>query len=403
MKRMKSASDLQYAAQHMEPVVSPGAVSLQQPASPAARPGYAASVQQSSGRENKFSGFIKKMSFSRSKPDKYRRTPFAADSYSAPVTAPASPVVTPKNSFMEEKSDPGVRGRQRSDSSASVASVASSNASAPPVPPKNTNRRSYLRLEPTSHPHSQGAGPYGGGDEEREVLEERAIAGDSGAVIDPKVALRTVMAYLRDLDDLSSSSDKSRPTSTTSRHLSTSSSRASASGHRNALSRSISSSGRSSTYQRTKGEDVGSPASGGSGEAPTTPPKLKDDNVKREAVVSEICSSERSYLRGLEEVVEIYVDPSASPAKSSGTSTPGGTMGSKESVVPLSERRAVFSNIANLAQFHKAVFLPDLEEAAASMKTSSRKAADNIAMVFIRHAAYLKMYHQVSNKGSLNG
>lgn len=81
-------------------------------------------------------------------------------------------------------------------------------------------------------------------------------------------------------------------------------------------------------------------------------------------------------------------------------------MGSgKDTVVPASERKIVFGGIDALFSFHKDSFLPALEVAAAPlMKPSAElQAADpdgqlslNVAKavgnIFLKHAAFMKMY-----------
>lgn len=121
--------------------------------------------------------------------------------------------------------------------------------------------------------------------------------------------------------------------------------------------------------------------------------------------MAEIISSERSYLRGLEELVTLYIQPASAPHRASvGNSVNSSSVGGgipSETVIPLSERRTVFSVVETIAQFHTTVFLPELESAAihipeqrASVHTLDgpyvRQAAQDVAKVFIRHAAYLK-------------
>lgn len=134
------------------------------------------------------------------------------------------------------------------------------------------------------------------------------------------------------------------------------------------------------------------------------PLKLKVDLAKRESVINEIVATERSYVTGLKELVDIYVVPSAQPVKS-------GSSVSKESIIPLAERKSVFSNIENLLEFHKSAFLPDLEKAIAPLKGQRRSnppdsvenhelltsVAEALARVFVRHGAFLKMYHMCAS------
>lgn len=65
--------------------------------------------------------------------------------------------------------------------------------------------------------------------------------------------------------------------------------------------------------------------------------RLRDDHLKRDKVVKEIIETERTYLRGLQELCDIYVAAGSVPVSSSS--------GRKDSVLPGAERRAVFGNI----------------------------------------------------------
>lgn len=127
--------------------------------------------------------------------------------------------------------------------------------------------------------------------------------------------------------------------------------------------------------------------------------KIRDDSTKRDRVLTEILVTERTYVRALRELVEIYVWPAGEPVKpgASGTST-------TQTMVPTAERKAVFGNIENLLHFHADVFLPDLEavsmaysEQRSSVISSSsaesallRQKTEAVAGVFIQHAAFLK-------------
>lgn len=137
--------------------------------------------------------------------------------------------------------------------------------------------------------------------------------------------------------------------------------------------------------------------------------KLKDDSAKREMVVKEIVDTEKSYLKGLQELCDIYIVAGSAPVSSNS--------GRKDTVLPGAERRAVFGNVvssldafrvspANLTlddeqeairDFHEKIFLPDLLEAVQSSPAPSLPAADtsavacDVARVFVRHAAFLKL------------
>lgn len=106
--------------------------------------------------------------------------------------------------------------------------------------------------------------------------------------------------------------------------------------------------------------------------------------------------TERTYVKGLQELMDIYVQPASQPVNLLGTST-------KETVVPLTERKIVFNGIDGLYKFHLDSFLPLLEAAAAPLLstkseqsdvdgTLSITAAKAVATVFLSHAAFMKMY-----------
>jgi hypothetical protein len=98
-------------------------------------------------------------------------------------------------------------------------------------------------------------------------------------------------------------------------------------------------------------------------------------------------------------LVDIYIKPAATPVNLiSGVGT------TRETIVPAGERKTVFGGVDALFSFHSESFLPALEVAtAALMKSSSVQETDpdgllslNVAMtvgnVFLKHAAFLKMY-----------
>ncbi|KAJ6574825.1 hypothetical protein B0H19DRAFT_934950 [Mycena capillaripes] len=131
--------------------------------------------------------------------------------------------------------------------------------------------------------------------------------------------------------------------------------------------------------------------------------KFKDDKGKRAMVVREIVVTERTYVQGLQELVDIYIKPGAAPVNVLGSS-------SKDTVVPAPERRVVFGGIDALFSFHKESFLPALELAAAPvMKTSAELAeadadgqlslnvAKAIGSMFLKHIAFMRMYSSYIN------
>ncbi|KAF7354928.1 DH domain-containing protein [Mycena sanguinolenta] len=131
--------------------------------------------------------------------------------------------------------------------------------------------------------------------------------------------------------------------------------------------------------------------------------KFKDDKSKRAMVSRQIIVEERSYVKGLEELVDIYIKPGAAPVNALGSS-------SKDSIVPTSERKIVFGGIEPLFSFHKESFLPALESAAAPIMESSFDSAEAdadgelslsvakaIGSIFLKHSAFMKMYSSYIN------
>lgn len=104
-------------------------------------------------------------------------------------------------------------------------------------------------------------------------------------------------------------------------------------------------------------------------------------------------STERTYVKGMQELVDIYVKPASAPV------TVIGGVSTKETVVPAGERKIVFNGLESLLSFHKESFLPSLEKAYTSLERStdedgeaSMNAALAVARVFVSHAAFMRMY-----------
>jgi hypothetical protein len=102
----------------------------------------------------------------------------------------------------------------------------------------------------------------------------------------------------------------------------------------------------------------------------------------------------------LQELVDIYVKPSAASVN-----LISGVGSGKETVIPASERKVVFSGIEALFSFHKESFLPALEAAAAPLMRHpsegeeldadgqlSTEVTKGVAGIFLKHAAFMKMY-----------
>ena len=109
-------------------------------------------------------------------------------------------------------------------------------------------------------------------------------------------------------------------------------------------------------------------------------------------LIDRISRTERTYVKGLQELVDIYIKPAAVPVTALGTS-------SKETTVPAPERKVVFNGLDSLLSFHRESFLPALENAVTPLERSddangetSAGVAKAVATVFLSHAAFMKMY-----------
>ncbi|KAF9480056.1 hypothetical protein BDN70DRAFT_857500 [Pholiota conissans] len=235
-------------------------------------------------------------------------------------------------------------------------------------------------------------------------------------------ALRSVMAYLKDMHDLgiggASPPDvhgngapvarMRRPTvgEAAARELSImsagSSTLAMSMSENPAHLRSFDSGTGSRSGASSQTLSVATTDSSGSGEER----KFKDDKGKRAMVIREIVITERTYVKGLQELVDIYIKPAATPVNILG----GVGSGGKDTVVPASERKVVFGGIDALFSFHNDSFLPALEGAAAPlMKTHaemqetdhdgqlSLNVAKAVGNIFVTHAAFMKMYSSYIN------
>ncbi|KAF8323058.1 hypothetical protein DL93DRAFT_2070483 [Clavulina sp. PMI_390] len=223
-----------------------------------------------------------------------------------------------------------------------------------------------------------------------------------------KRGLRSIMAYLRDLSDLSgplgagdnistptspASGSKRRPTlnSDSRMHSDSGSGSGTGSGMGGGLHKKPS-------MISLSGAAMSVATSESSGSANVEERKYKEDTKKRVHVVNEIVKTERTYVTQLKELIDIFVIPSAAPAQ--------GTFGTtKESVIPTVERRVVFNGVEPLFKFHKDTLLPSLERALAPLQgvpddqlpDISASVASQIAMAFVSHAAFMKMYNTYIN------
>lgn len=111
-------------------------------------------------------------------------------------------------------------------------------------------------------------------------------------------------------------------------------------------------------------------------------------------------STERTYVKGLQELIDIYIKPAAAQVN-----LLGGVSSTKDTIIPAAERKIVFSGLDSLFSFHKDIFLPALELAANPVLRPQAKqseqemegilsanAARGIARTFVSHAAFMRMY-----------
>ncbi|GAA5895216.1 hypothetical protein JCM6882_006617 [Rhodosporidiobolus microsporus] len=320
--------------------------------------------------------------------------------YSAPITRA-------EESEAEEKTSRfGSFGRKKKSSSKTRGGIVLHGERAAPIPQK---RRSFLLLD--SFPSPRSATP-------RDLPSPTPQHEH-----DHKAALRSVLAYLRDLDDLSP--DVSLPTipleasTPRLRHSPSLESTSPSLRHSPSLgaiginSRSVSSSSASISAMRRAQSTRRLPSNSSSprpdssrlsayyddegandGRSPTplassSSSKLADEPGKREAVLKEIVETEQTYLRGLEELCGIYVASASVPLSTAGT-------GKKDTVLPAAERRAVFSNIEAIRDFHRKILLPDLL-AAVRGGGESVEVAGKVGEVFMQHASFLKIYSSYIN------
>ncbi|KAK4687055.1 hypothetical protein P7C73_g3063, partial [Tremellales sp. Uapishka_1] len=125
--------------------------------------------------------------------------------------------------------------------------------------------------------------------------------------------------------------------------------------------------------------------------------RFKNDKIKRARVVREIYESERSYVRGLGELVSIYVRPSSqlvNPGK------PG-----TETIIPVAERKIVFGGAESILSIHRDNLLPAIEKAVKPLLEGtddedgnlSAQSAHAVGQVFRTYIAYMKQYSTYIN------
>ncbi|WWD18566.1 hypothetical protein CI109_103019 [Kwoniella shandongensis] len=125
--------------------------------------------------------------------------------------------------------------------------------------------------------------------------------------------------------------------------------------------------------------------------------KFKNDKNKRAKILREIYETERTYVRGLGELVSIYVRPAGQPVNPNKSNT--------ETVVPSSERKIVFGGVESILSIHRDNFLPALEKAVRVLLEGkdddegslSAETAHHVGEVFRTYIAYMKQYSTYIN------
>ncbi|KAH9849822.1 hypothetical protein C2E23DRAFT_838532 [Lenzites betulinus] len=240
-------------------------------------------------------------------------------------------------------------------------------------------------------------------------------------------ALRSVMAYLKDMHDLTRSQPQTlsiygiaspdstssgprsrRPTMVDNGRLASESTigsiGSSGSSSRPESVNLRSTEGRTSvrTGSTTQTNSVATTDSTGSAGAEER--KYKDDKSKRSRIIREIVETERTYVKGLQELVDIYIRPASAPVNGL-----GGVGQRQDTIVPAQERKIVFSGLEALFYFHRESFLPALERASAPLLEPAQApqgdndgqlslyVARDVANTFVSHAAFMKMYSTYIN------
>ncbi|WFD20380.1 hypothetical protein MCAP1_002624 [Malassezia caprae] len=127
--------------------------------------------------------------------------------------------------------------------------------------------------------------------------------------------------------------------------------------------------------------------------------EVKENPVKRGLVLNEVIETERTYVAGLSELMDIYVQGARKPLE----------VGGDERVMSVAMERRVFGHVEGIVHFHRDAFLPSLEQATDGLRTlmdtssetyaiTTAQVAADVANVFSEHAAYFKMYMNYVNQ-----
>ncbi|TRM61474.1 hypothetical protein BD626DRAFT_405664 [Schizophyllum amplum] len=296
--------------------------------------------------------------------------------------------------------------------------------------PKATKRRSFLPLDnPSLSISTPDASPFVGSmtvtnEEDSAEVEDRQPTPSPGPppIDDDELmrmeeerqrdayarALRSVMAYLKDMNDLGMSQQPATGQETESMFM-TRPRRATAADGTTSPGSIASSEGQLRSTDSIRMNGLGqtmsmapSEFSQGSGDER----KYKDDRGKRAMIVREIVTTERTYVKGLQELMDIYIKPATQHANM----LTGVGSNKDPAIVPAPERKIVFGGVEALCSFHKDIFLPALEVAAAPVLVNSSvldevdsdgqlslNVARAVGNTFLKHAAFMRMYSSYIN------
>jgi hypothetical protein len=153
---------------------------------------------------------------------------------------------------------------------------------------------------------------------------------------DYESGLRALMAYLRDVDDLSFEATSGvTPTLRTAQSIPSTPTFSNKSFNQITIPADASSRVLSQYFHDGISESPSSTIASPAG-FPLLTSKIRADAIKSSRVIDEILETEKTYLKGLEELCEVYVIPGGSI-----------TTSGKEAPIPINERKAVFGNVVS--------------------------------------------------------
>lgn len=127
--------------------------------------------------------------------------------------------------------------------------------------------------------------------------------------------------------------------------------------------------------------------------------RVKENAIKRYCVLREIVETERTYVAGLTELMDIYLKRVRQPMDGV----------SDDRVLSVEKERLIFGHVEVIIQFHQEAFLPELERKTAVLLSIpevdeerhaqlSAHVAAEVANVFSNYSAYFKMYTSYINQ-----